>query len=941
MEEIDRKVNISDELHKISYEPDPNYVPTKKALMFAQFVKEISNGGEENKTPIIHLKMLDLAFNPNYKRKAFMCSRGLGKTSLMAEIGLLYGACFNELFGLEDINVAMYIGNSIDKGVKDLRRNIESRYIRSEFLQQMIPNQKFKWTATDSKSKHPMPLSDNDLDDIHNAGVNITDTRLEFTNIKKNPFVVRCFGISTGVRGFKEYSIRPSLCHKKGTLVQTDIGEHLVEDYYKKGNTRFEKGVRVKLYGLPFEEEVTREHRYMSLLLETRKEKKYLGNNLKKSLTHYEWKEQEWCEAQNLCVNKLIGNQRYLQHYLVKEIDMSVIDVQPIPVFKSNITKRNEKGQVVEHKPYETLEVQKYMEKDEFWWLYGLWLADGHRSDNRIHFSIAYTQKYTVGKKLEEYCKKIGFKISYIVDGSGCYIVTISNAPLSRFLQSYKRGNSIKDMPEWVLKLDLNKQKNILLGYISGDGFVDYKQDQIRINSINLKVLLQLGIICERLGLPYHIRKTKKAGVEKFPNGKECLVKEQHELRLRDNVKEVLNYDIKDNPEIKKQVFIKDGFLYRKVKSVEFSNTEQEFIPIQTPSHQYNTYFGISHNCIIDDVMKDLDASSDILMNRIEEVIYKAVTQALHPTKRMQIWIGTPFNSKDPLYKAIESGAWKYILAPICEKFPCSKEEFRGAWEDRFPYEVIKEEYDALVMQGQKQAFTQEMMLEITPEEDLLVPKGSLIEISNRIWNATDKNSFNYYITTDFAFTDKQSSDYSVISVFAVNSNQDKILVDGICKKQSMRKNIDDLFMLVQKYKPLQVGIEVTGQQIGFIEMIRQESWTKKIYFNIQEIRPTKDKFSRFALFSPQFLAKKIQVIEYMLKNEYGREFLDELYKATNSGFKSKHDDVLDTFSMLNDLEIFYPTEDVSSYKTYDNITETGDFRIEVEAPTRINNTIF
>ena len=34
-----------------------------------------------------------------------------------------------------------------------------------------------------------------------------------------------------------------------------------------------------------------------------------------------------------------------------------------------------------------------------------------------------------------------------------------------------------------------------------------------------------------------------------------------------------------------------------------------------------------------------------------------------------------------------------------------------------------------------------------------------------------------------------------------------------------MDKNIDDLFVLAQKYKPLSVGIEITGQQEGFIPL--------------------------------------------------------------------------------------------------------------------------
>ena len=32
----------------------------------------------------------------------------------------------------------------------------------------------------------------------------------------------------------------------------------------------------------------------------------------------------------------------------------------------------------------------------------------------------------------------------------------------------------------------------------------------------------------------------------------------------------------------------------------------------------------------------------------------------------------------------------------MCDKFPCTKEEFVGHWEDRFPYEAVKEKYEML-----------------------------------------------------------------------------------------------------------------------------------------------------------------------------------------------------------------------------------------------------
>ena len=538
--------SINQRLAEVDYS-FKGYNPSIEAMMFVDFIKEVNknNGGEEHKTPMVHLKMLDLIFRKDCNRKAIMCSRGLAKTSLAAEYGFLYAACYNEYLGLKDINVAMYVASSLERGAKDLRRNIEQRYANSEFLQQAIPNKKF--SATDTTSKYQMPLSDNDIADLANAGRNITDVRIEFVNIDKKPFCVRLFGITSGIRGFKEYGKRPNIA-------------------------------------------------------------------------------------------------------------------------------------------------------------------------------------------------------------------------------------------------------------------------------------------------------------------------------------------------------------------------------------------------VIDDVISDQDARSDAVIRTVEDTIYKAVTYALHPTKNQILFIGTPFNSKDPLYKAIESDAWKSVVFPICEKYPCEPNEFRGAWEDRFPYSWVKQTHEASIAGGTEQGFRQEIMLQIIPEEGLLVPREKIIEIPSDTFEKKSKEYYNFYITTDFAYTDKESSDYSVISVWAVNNNGDYILCDGYCGKQLIDANMNRLFEFNKKYRPLQVGFEITGQQIGFVNLIRNEMIKRNNFFMLKEIRPVKDKFSRFNQASALFHQGKIMICSNMMKSQWGTEFTDEISKATIEGFKSKHDDVLDTISQLLDLDIFAP-----SIEEYDN----KDSGIDMNAYNPRGNLIF
>jgi predicted phage terminase large subunit-like protein len=320
---------------------------------------------------------------------------------------------------------------------------------------------------------------------------------------------------------------------------------------------------------------------------------------------------------------------------------------------------------------------------------------------------------------------------------------------------------------------------------------------------------------------------------------------------------------------------------------------------------------------VLDDLISDEDARSTTVIAAVEDTVYKAVNYALHPTKNMIIWSGTPFNAKDPLYKAVESGAWAVNVFPVCEQYPCERSEFRGSWPDRFTYDYVKEQYDNAVKLGKVETFNQELMLRIMSEEDRMIQDGDIgwYKIDAVLRN---KSKFNFYITTDFATSLKDKADFSVISVWAYNNVGDWLWVDGVCKRQLMDKNIDALFRLAQLYKPQSVGIEVTGQQGGFIQWIQGQMLDRNIYFPLASegndskpgIRPNTNKMVRFNTVVPLFKARKVFFPIERKQEDTMLEAMNELSLVSVSGFRSKHDDFLDTISMLSSLNPWKPSEE-------------------------------
>jgi len=134
-----------------------------------------------------------------------------------------------------------------------------------------------------------------------------------------------------------------------------------------------------------------------------------------------------------------------------------------------------------------------------------------------------------------------------------------------------------------------------------------------------------------------------------------------------------------------------------------------------------------------------------------------------------------------------------------------------------------------------------------------------------------------------------------------------------------MDVRIDDTFRLAQKWKPQSVGIEISGQQKGFIKWILAEMEYRNQWFTLASdkssnelgIRPVTNKIERFMIVQPLFAQHKFWFPEELRHSPPLVEMNDELTLVSRSGFKSKKDDFSDTISMLGAISSYRPSEEI------------------------------
>ena len=390
-------------------------------------------------------------------------------------------------------------------------------------------------------------------------------------------------------------------------------------------------------------------------------------------------------------------------------------------------------------------------------------------------------------------------------------------------------------------------------------------------------------------------------------------------------------------------------FMNEYFESMRFTDQECEFVRKGSGSESKRSFMfkvkgsqggirGIRHKgsridvILADDIIKnEQDASSETIMKAIKNTVYSDGINALRGEGGKVILIGTPMNKNDVVYSAIESGSWTPVVIPLCEEINenTTAEEFVGAWPAMHSYERVMERYLDAQGSNATRAFNQELMLRIASSEDRMI-QDNMIEWYSRKDLLKDVGAYNIYITTDFTTTSEAKSDFSAISVWAVNSNRDFYLVDLCVKRQGIGEQYNELFRMVNFWsshgKAVEVGIETDGQQKAHIFALKEMMVKRSEWFTFARQKGAKigsqgilsrqsggNKHERFRFMLPQFQNHKVHFPHELKDTPDMKEALKQLKYTTWEAFGG-HDDFCDTVSQLGMMEIIYPMVSPNSY---------------------------
>ena len=178
-----------------------------------------------------------------------------------------------------------------------------------------------------------------------------------------------------------------------------------------------------------------------------------------------------------------------------------------------------------------------------------------------------------------------------------------------------------------------------------------------------------------------------------------------------------------------------------------------------------------------------------------------------------------------------------------------------------------------------------------------------------KYYDGSNGEGMNIYVVCDPASEKKKNSDYTVIWVIGLSSDNNYYVLDFYRDRLNLTERADLLFRMHKKWMPLAVGYEKYGKDSDiqhFQDRMRRENYR----FHITQLGGRLKKEDRIRRLIPLFEQGRIYLPEYHFKDDYeGRKhdltrvFVEQEYM----GFPvATHDDMLDAMARIVDPD--FPT---------------------------------
>lgn len=250
----------------------------------------------------------------------------------------------------------------------------------------------------------------------------------------------------------------------------------------------------------------------------------------------------------------------------------------------------------------------KYNDPD-IWYLLGVIIGDGWASKNRSLIGISFNSKelYLMNRCKSIVETKLGKKFTLSKKKKTCYQGNFIDRDLNTYIKKYFGiGAEYKHIDNALKRIPYILRKNFILGYLDTDGNIT--RNSVNMVSVSKRLLCDIQDWLFSLNIVSSIKLLRKAGTE-FIVDRMCNTKDKYSLNIGteglniikewglDSMK-VGSYNIVSiSNHNRKDVFIKDDYIYLKVKSIDIEEYKGYVYNYECDTHTFMCNYIPTHNC--------------------------------------------------------------------------------------------------------------------------------------------------------------------------------------------------------------------------------------------------------------------------------------------------------------------------------------------------------
>jgi len=239
-----------------------------------------------------------------------------------------------------------------------------------------------------------------------------------------------------------------------------------------------------------------------------------------------------------------------------------------------------------------------------------------------------------------------------------------------------------------------------------------------------------------------------------------------------------------------------------------------------------------------DDLENDEMVMSKERREKFRNWFYKALLPCGSDNCRVRI-VGTILHLDSLLERLLNDTTWK------SRRYRAHNEDFSEIlWPEKFSKERLEAIRLGYIQQGMPEGYSQEYLNYPIDEESAYFKREDFLsfDAEDDEWKA--KHLY-YYAAVDFAISNADRADYTVICVVGVDSDNNLYVVDVRRGRWDSLEIIEEMFSVYHRYRPEIFTVEAGAIQKSIGPFLRKEMFNRSVFFALNEMVPVKDKQTR------------------------------------------------------------------------------------------------